>query len=214
MSSEIDTIYLIRHAESEANLLHGYINGRTNESPPTDLGIRQAQRLGSWLEGHELIPDTVLVSPAERTQQTMKHVLGVMGIDPPTRIDDRLQELDQGEWTGRLRTEVYTPEVVRRIILLGKNAAAPGGETMNEVGTRMGRAVSDLINPGTTFVFTHGLAIRCLVGQLHGWPQSRIRIDNTPNTSLTRLIRKDGRLQLDRLPNGQLWLGQTPHLTD
>ena len=58
-------LILWRHADAEAG-------EPDNERPLTANGVRQAERMAAWLDGH--LPDRcrILVSPAERAQQTAR----------------------------------------------------------------------------------------------------------------------------------------------
>ncbi|MGF6148293.1 bifunctional RNase H/acid phosphatase [Kingella potus] len=66
-------IYLIRHAQSEANAMPahgGTVNRRNADIPITALGQTQAGNLARWLAEHTPAPDAVFVSPYLRTHQT------------------------------------------------------------------------------------------------------------------------------------------------
>ena len=190
-------VYLIRHAESKLNRTPQYINGRSNETPLTPQGIVQACKLGKFLLENDIVPTSIFSSPAERSKQTGRCCLEAMGIEDDLVICDSLQELDQGEWTGLVRREVYTPEVNAEIKRLGKQFKAPGGESMHEVGVRMlGWAQTTYRNVPANgieqgLVFTHGVASRCAAGELLGWDQKQIYTAETPNTSITKLVKHD-----------------------
>ncbi len=187
------TIYLIRHAESEMNVRKELIGGRSNETPLTEKGIEQARTLGRFLLQQGISPHHVLSSPAVRTRETARHALSEMNIAFDLSVHGDLHEMGQGQWVGRPRAEVYTDAVKADIARLGKDFKLEGGESMNEVGLRMLNRLNDRINqttadePLTYFVFTHGLAIRCLVSHLFDWSHEQTFTTSTPNTSITRL---------------------------
>lgn len=185
-------LYLIRHAESQANTTPNIVSGRSNESPLTTRGVDQAMRLGGYLRAHNIIPTTVYVSPAERTIQTAKYALRAMGLTVPLVINNDLQELDMGSFTGRIRGEVYTPDTFEAIRRDGKDFAPPGGESMNQVGrTRMlGWVKANFseagaeVNEVPTIAVTHGLAIRCFAAVLEDWPAEQTYAEVVGNASI------------------------------
>ena len=107
-------ILLVRHAQCEMNLTtDGFIGGRSNCSPLTALGRRQAAALGRRLRAElpELGP--VFVSTAVRAQETATLLLeayndggGVGGAaaaaPAPFTSTDALLELCQGQWVREL----------------------------------------------------------------------------------------------------------------
>ncbi len=209
MSSEL---YLIRHGESRMNTNTHLIGGRSNESPLTDKGVLQARLLGEYLLANNILPSKVFVSPALRTRQTAVHTLGVLGYSVDPIVADQIQEMDQDDYAGRVRTEVYTPEVIKDIHRFGKDFKLPGTESMNDTGIRMLDWVHENVPISTsgtdrTFVFGHGMAIRCLASTLEGWSRQQTFEAITDNTSMTRFYNQNERWQLD-------YLGQTPHLSN
>lgn len=203
-------LYLIRHGESEMNVATHLIGGRSNHTPLTEKGIKQAKLLGKYFLEENIFPNRVFVSPAVRTLQTCQYTLDVLNLDIEPVIVEEIQELDQGSYAGKQRTSVYTPEVVEKIKLQGKNFKLPGGESLNDVSFRMSKWLQTVTLDSSddverTFVFGHGLAIRALIASIYGWSHKQILETNTPNTSLTLLV-----------CDGQEWemkfIGKTPHL--
>ena len=182
-------VALIRHAESVANTQLHVIGGRSNHSPLTAAGEQQAVELGEKLKAVGYSPDVIYSSPAVRTLETARIALAVTGYPKVVQVDDRLQELEQGEWTGRLRADTYTPRMSARIARSGVDFAAPGGESMRDVGQRMHNWLRSLASAGPTEVlaFTHGVAIRCLAGLVEDWPHERVWKTHTANCSVTVL---------------------------
>lgn len=183
------------------------IGGRSNETPLTKRDIRQAQLLGEYLLRNDILPMAVFASPAIRTIETARHTLSAMNIDVQPVIADEIQEMDHGEYVGRLRAEVYSPEVLLQIETLGKDFKLPGGESMNSVGIRMLEWVNTNVpvdDGERTFVFGHGMAIRTLASTLHEWSRAKTFQSVTENTSMTVFEHQ-----------GEAWclkeLGATPH---
>ncbi|MEI6621377.1 MAG: histidine phosphatase family protein [Actinomycetes bacterium] len=195
-------VLLVRHGESVANTRPHIIGGRSNHSPLTSTGQQQATRLGRGLAACGYQPEVVYSSPAVRTVQTAESAMAAMGFQARVQLDDRLQELDQGQWTGRLRENAYTPESALLIAAHGVDFAAPGGESMRAVGLRMLqwlKSVEDEHPNVQVLVFAHGMATRCLAGLIGQWNQDRIRHTDTPNTSLTRFTITGGQPVIDFL---------------
>ena len=191
MSNDIE-LYLIRHAEAKMNTMSHLINGRSNDSPLTEFGRRQAIMLGDFLLDRGMLPTKIFTSPAVRTLMTSKITLNRMGLNENPTVSADLQELDQGDWVGKNRQETYSPEVIKKISKLGKNFKAPSGESMNEVGSRMFNWIDINVDSGNNdeninkiFVFTHGLAIRCLASYIDNWSHEKTFKTRTPNASIS-----------------------------
>lgn len=188
-------LYLIRHAESAKNLERHLIGGRSNETPLTPTGVAQARICGGYLLSRAVEPDEIHASPAVRTLATAEGVLDAMGLrHMPIRVDDRLQELSQGECEGMLRDDVYTPEVLAQIDRQQMSFRLRGGESMNDVAERMRDWLVEWTDrhrqgpPTTALIFTHGLAKRCLLGLMLGWDHGTIYRTEIPNASVTELV--------------------------
>ena len=103
-------LYFIRHAECEANTHPEIIGGRSNSSPLTANGKEQARKLYQRLNNINF--DEIFCSPAVRAIETAR--IGIGSLEKII-ITDKLQELDQGEWTGKVRKDTYTPETLEII---------------------------------------------------------------------------------------------------
>lgn len=192
------TLYLFRHAETKMNITPDIVGGRSNHEPLTGLGEEQAVRLGHWISRRQLKPDVVYVSPAVRTIETARISLEAAGLVVEPVVDKRLQELSQGLAEGKPRKEIYTKEVQKLINRDLKDFKLEGGESMNDVAARKrsfseySRAVEE---HDDIFVYTHGYAIRCYVGDLLGWSHAEIRANDHDNAAATILsFDNDGNL--------------------
>lgn len=122
-------IWFIRHGESEANRNLHLVSGRSNHTPLSPAGREQAQALGVALLDCDYLPDAIYTSPALRTVTTADLALRAMGITDSAQPDGRLQELDQGEWTGLPRDQVYSVANQAAIAAAGVDFKPPGGES-------------------------------------------------------------------------------------
>lgn len=185
--------YFVRHAETEMNVQPDIIGGRSNQTPLTPRGKRQAALFGEWLGAQEDIkPDIVYVSPAIRTRDTAHIILEHSQLEGiPYRIDERLQELSQGIKEGASRNATYTDTVRQLIAENPLGFKFEGGESIEEVMRRMYAALSSfhaLHGGKTILVVSHGFAIRSLVGHIEQREHDDIVFGmKTPNVSVTHI---------------------------
>ena len=181
------TVYLIRHGEAEGNLYRraqGHYNGII-----TDRGYRQIAALARRFENVPV--DAVYASDLLRTRTTALSVTLTHGL--PLRTMPALREICVGEWenhTWAYLAHFYREELVR----FNTDAATwhvSGGEDMSVLRERLTGALRTIINAHpneTVAVFSHGMALRLLLGTLSGLSISEI--DRTPhgeNTAVSRL---------------------------
>ena len=93
----MDEVWLVRHGETEwsASLRH---TGRT-DVPLTAAGEERAHGLRAVLADHPFA--LVLTSPRQRARRTAE----LAGF-PDAEVDDRLAEIDYGEYEGRTTAEI------------------------------------------------------------------------------------------------------------
>lgn len=188
------TLYLVRHAETEVNL-GNRIGGQSNWAELTENGKRQAQALGHLFKEEKIQFDDVYSSPAVRTQQTARYcfetMYGQQNNAKPT-LTKKIMELDQGDWEGKIRNEVYKREDVRKNLDNNNWKFLPGdkvkGESQFQVAMRMKNWLMKLIQCSSgkdIIAFSHGLAIKFLLTELFDFDRStafQIPIDNTSVT--------------------------------
>src|SRR3989344_7811549 len=177
--------YLIRHAECEINL-QDIIGGRSNHSPLTQKGIQQARDLNSRLRKIDITGAEFKCSPARRCIDTLLHSLDFI---PNFEIDPRLQELDQGDWTGEDRKEIYTPEQMEIIQKDYWNFKAPCGKSQAEVANRVKLFLHEETckKPGKRLIYTHGGVIKYTCTDLFGWDTSKAWKVEVDNASITHI---------------------------
>ncbi|GBG29614.1 Fructose-2,6-bisphosphatase TIGAR [Hondaea fermentalgiana] len=166
------------------------VGGRSNESPLTELGEEQARKLGEWLRDEDKTCfDAMFASTAVRAKETARIALQTVGEahpEVPIRLDSRLVEMSQGEWTGKLRRECYTAQAMDAIWEDPRNFKAPGGESKQELETRILEALHEMTDPTlgcrTVAIFGHGIAFKCFLRWLNdgSWASSHsVQLDNT-----------------------------------
>lgn len=198
-------LYIIRHAESELNNKPEIIAGRSNENPLSDKGILQANRLGQRLKNSSINFNQIYSSTAVRALETAKVVGQHLGYTSDEILKTKdLLEIDQGEWTGKQRSLIYTPEVITQINQDNWNFKAPGGESQRDVEERAIRFLDQKIKPldseqlKSIAIFTHGFVIRCLLrGIMNSSSKNTytMKIDNTSITKMQYQESKDWRVQ-------------------
>lgn len=156
-------IYLLRHGQTEFNR-EGRLQGRL-DSPLTALGQDQARRMGRVLRQVIERPEawTMVASPLGRTRHTAELVREAAGLDCRIEIDDRLAELDVGQWEGLNRQEILAcaPHVD---FAPGWMFDAPGGEGAHGMSARLAAwlAEHDESDGRRRIVVSHGVAGRML----------------------------------------------------
>jgi probable phosphoglycerate mutase len=143
-------IVLVRHGETEWSR-DGRHTGRT-DLPLTDVGEKQAERLGSTLADRTFA--LVLTSPLQRSRRTCE----LAGLGGAQVIDD-LRELDYGVYEGRTTADIQRDEPGWTVW----SAPLVGGETIDEAGARADRVIGRLRETeGDVAVFGHGHILRIL----------------------------------------------------
>lgn len=197
-------VTLIRHAESVMNTRPHLIGGRSNETPLSALGQRQAEALRDHLAARGAVYDACYASPAVRARET---ALIALGSAARITIAPQIQELSQGEWEGQPRAVIYTPELLARIRASDGTLRPPDGESPRDVQERMVLWLDEVAHrhgPTAGIVaFSHGYAIRALVGRIAGWDFNTVFDKQAPNTSMTVVIKNAGDWQLDSFSDAE-----------
>lgn len=163
------TLIIIRHAESEWNLL-GKWTGLTDVNL-TDKGKADAVKIGEILQDIAT-PVAAYTSVLKRTQQTLEGVLEGSGM--PTNVPKiaaaELNERDYGDLTGKNKWEVQAEigDEAFTGIRRGWDYPVPGGETLKDVYARAVPYFEQTILPqlqagATILLVAHGNTIRALM---------------------------------------------------
>ena len=186
------TIYLIRHAEAEGNLYrraHGWYN-----STITDRGYRQIAALTKRFTDTKF--DAVYSSDRFRTMITALSIYKTHGL--PLRTVRALREIDVGYWedTPWAELERIDPEQLANFSNDSQNWHVPGCESFAEVRERMRKALTEIAEAhpnGTVAVFSHGMAMRIIVGTLQGMTLHEIdKTGHAENTAVAKLEYENG----------------------
>jgi probable phosphomutase (TIGR03848 family) len=132
------TVILLRHGRSTSNTA-GVLAGRSEGVDLDDKGREQAAGLIDRIG--ELPIRAVVSSPMLRCRRTVEPLAAALCLEP--LIDDRLSEVDYGEWTGRKIGEL-AKEPLWSVVQAHPSAAVfPGGEGLAQVQARAVAAVRE-----------------------------------------------------------------------
>lgn len=168
-------LVLLRHGQTDWNL-QGRYQGHADIGL-NDVGREQAQVAGELVG--RLAPDVVFSSDLLRAVDTATAVAGPLGL--PVVTDPRLREINVGQWSGRLVSEVAAADLGAAAALRRGEDIVYGhdGESPSEVARRMFDAVSEYdldFTGGTVLVVSHGMSIRLCVAALLGIDLAHSRV--------------------------------------
>ena len=166
------TLLLVRHGETDWNRARRW-QGHT-DTPLNDTGRAQARELAERLDP----PDAIVASDLSRARETAELLAARFGL--PVEIDERLREVDVGEWSGLTMAEVeerFPAGLQRR---LAGGTGWEQGETYEEMGARVVAALHDLATrqDGTVLVVTHGGCVREILHATGLAPAERPHVGN------------------------------------
>jgi probable phosphoglycerate mutase len=128
---------LIRHGETSANV-DGVWHGST-DTPLTQRGHSQAERLARHLDEHHGDSKALYCSPLLRARETAAPIARRLGLE--LRIEADLREYDLGRWEGRSFAELYAKERFFEHIRRDPDFAPHGGESPRQVTVRLASAL-------------------------------------------------------------------------
>ncbi|RVW04158.1 histidine phosphatase family protein [Rhodococcus xishaensis] len=132
------TVILLRHGRSTANT-SGILAGRLPGVALDEVGIEQAKSLIDRLAGVAI--EEIVQSPLLRCEQTVAPLAVDRGLTP--RVEERLVEVDYGQWTGRSLKELLTEPLWKIVQHQASAAVFPDGEGLAEVQARAVAAVRE-----------------------------------------------------------------------
>lgn len=166
-------IYIVRHGETRSNV-EGFLQGWTND-PLNDNGVKLAEITGQGMRGIKF--DCCISSPLIRARQTAAIILRETGNNIPISFDDRIKEINMGDWEGKKfrpgEREVDEHEIKMFFTDPFHFKGCPEGETIRQVCERTQEFLKELIakDDGKTYlVTTHGFALRGMLNFLYEDP--------------------------------------------
>jgi ribonuclease H / adenosylcobalamin/alpha-ribazole phosphatase len=193
-------LILVRHGSTELSGLRysGRVDPELNEN-----GRAQARALAARLASLKADEPAVVSSPLSRAVATAAPVAAALGTTVQT--DDGLLELDFGQWEGRTFEEVKKGwRAERKAFRDDPSAAAPGGESVDQVSRRVRRARDRIIaaHPGgTVIVVSHVTPIKVLLCAALAAPTSSVFRIHLNTASVSTVDWYPDRVPLVRLLN-------------
>ena len=175
-------ILLARHGETEWNKDRRF-QGQL-DVPLSDAGREQARALAEQAAREDL--RALVTSPLSRALETARIVGERVGLEP--RVDERLMEIDVGDWERRSKADVERedPERWAAFRAAGADWRFPGGESLSEQQARVVAALDDIAERPALVVCHRGV-IRCALAHARGESLDSYHGWRVPNAELIRL---------------------------
>ena len=153
-ANSVTELYLVRHGETEWSRSGQHTS--VTDLPLTPVGEGQARALNGHLTPADF--QLILTSPRRRARETAE-LAGFTGAYEP-EVDEDLVEGFSGDYEGLTRDQVSEAGPNWQIW----TDPVPGGETAEQVRTRLDRVVARVRNSGVerALCFGHGHALRAL----------------------------------------------------
>ena len=187
----VTTVYLVRHAEAEGNLYriaHGQYNGLI-----TDRGYQQLHVLKKRFDDVHI--DAVYSSDLFRARTTARAVYEPKGLE--LHLEPAFREIHMGCWEGRPWQELNTAYEEQMFYFNRQldKFHVEGSETAQQVLDRYIPALKRVAaeNDGKTIaIFSHGAAMRMVLGTLNGLPLSQVGETPHGDNTAVSLLEIDG----------------------
>lgn len=187
------TMYLLRHAATDANLAQpARLQGRWHNPPLARLGVRQAEATRDFLAVRSM--DQCYCSPLRRAVETAAIVAGPHGLTPVAL--EALTECDVGCWEnldwGTIRQN--DPAAYERFMADPAAFGYPGGESFADVYRRVAASLDALLarhEGETLLVVGHHAVNRTYLAGLLGLTPSLARQVKLDNCGISVVV-KDG----------------------
>lgn len=180
------TFFLVRHGAND--LMKHTIVGRRAGVHLNEEGRYQAEQLARRLE--PLGIHRIFSSPLERATETAEPLAGRFGLH--VQIEERLNEIDFGDWTGSTLANLERLEHWRQWNVFRSRVRPPNGESMFEAQMRMISLITSLheqfANDNIVLV-SHGDPIRAALLYWLGMPVDLIhRLEVSPASTTTVVL--------------------------
>lgn len=192
------TFLLVRHGQSEANLMNIFA-GHSGHSL-TALGREQAIRTAAYIKSTYPV-DAVYSSDLPRAFQTAEYTARALGL--PVVTDARFREIFAGKWEGvqfdRLG-EQYPEDFDIWLKDIG-NARCTDGESVGEVIERVYGGLQGIADRGKCIMIaTHATPLRAALWKAAGVSKEEIqRISWGSNCAISEFTLEDGKLSTVRV---------------
>jgi len=196
----LKTVHLIRHGETEQNVLKVW-QGHT-DTPLNKTGLRQAKLLASRLKDSNA---TVYSSNLKRASETASF------LSKKIELRETLREINVGDFTGMPVGQTFSSNNEIFQSLQNDSYQFPNGETVKEFKQRVKDELEyifgNIENGSEAIVVTHGFFIGTAIGLSIGFKNYPFPIGNIENTSISTLIKRDSITQVNKF-NDSLHLSE------
>ena len=179
-------LYIVRHGQTEWNL-EKRMQGR-KDSPLTELGTRQAEKLG-----HSLVDtkwDAIYSSSSQRADATANIIRGKQ--ETPITLRHELQEMAFGDWEGKLHKDIaeQEPQKYEDFWMSPDLYVTGSGEDFFETEKRVVKEIKEIIEQhevGNVLIVAHTVVIKLLMTYFEKRPLEALW--NPPTIRPTALCR-------------------------
>ena len=191
------TLVLWRHGVTAWNV-DARFQGCNADNGLTEQGFQQARTAAPIVAA--LGPTAIFCSPLMRARQTCAAVEPLLGLAAVT--DDRLREIDVGDWCGRTSNEILAsdPAYAHAIDHRLDYRMGVTGETRMELAARVGQAFQALAEDGECrLIVSHGWALQMGVAHVLGCTYAQsLALRVMGNCAVSVISRKGGLWRIER----------------
>lgn len=185
-----NTIYIVRHGQTEWNLL-GKTQGHGN-SDLTPKGIEQAELLADSMTKYPI--DYIYSSDLGRAYQTAKIIGNKLNIE--VEKTEALREMNFGTWEGRIIKDIIEedPELYKMWRNEPHLAKIPQGETLSQIKERTDafiKEINEKYDGKHIVLVTHSLCARIMLLSFLDSDVKNIYRINQANTALNIIELRD-----------------------
>ena len=180
MNDEFIQIDLLRHGETEGGACY---RGRTDDQ----LTATGWQQMWGAVDGAAHWPG-IVSSPLSRCASFASALAERHAI--PLQFDERLREMDFGDWEGRTAAELMAtaPDDIARFWQDPLHHGPPQGESLLSLRARVLTAWNEIVNrQRPVLIVTHGGPIRVILSHVLGKPPERLMEIDVPHAAIFSL---------------------------
>ena len=186
------TIYIVRHAQTEANK-NGIIQGQMN-TEITPEGLAKAKFMAQSFKNKNV--DKIFSSPLRRAYITASLIAEETGVDNQTIIvDSKLKEINLEPWIYKRISDLNDndePSSYKTYKTKPSEFVPVSGESINDVKQRMVIAYNQIImscqSNDTVVIVSHSMAIRTLLSDIENKGIDNVWAYHIPPASITKII--------------------------
>ncbi len=165
-------LYLLRHAQSEANL-RGILAGPDNSVNLSNKGRKQSLKVSKYLQ--EIAFQQIYCSPISRCFQTIQPLVRARP-DIALLHEEKIQEMNYGQWNGKDLKTLSKKRDWQRIQSTPSKFTFPDGESFNQLRRRVTLFLSQVERKdGPILVVSHGDVIKMILASVLDLPTDKFQ---------------------------------------